>query len=278
MAYEGQGESLIDYQHCRYKRSKILFRGPKRHAKSGFVAFVGGTETYGKYVENPFVDLVERDLNIPCLNLGAMNAGIDLFLTEDTISEICEDASHVIIQLMGAQNMSNRFYSVHSRRNDRFLSASTLLKTIYREVDFTEFAFTRHMLGTLKNVSPEKFSTVEAELKTAWSARMELYLSRIKKPKKILLWVSDRAPEMRGSPSSFGGDPLFIDREMIEKLRPFADDIIEVSVPRAMVRRTKGMKFPDLEENAASQIIGPDVHELVAEHIKIVLQKKKPAS
>ncbi len=36
---------------------------------------------------------------------------------------------------MGAQNLSNRFYAVHPRRNDRFLRASTLMKTIFREVD-----------------------------------------------------------------------------------------------------------------------------------------------
>ncbi len=55
-----------------------------------------------------------------------------------------------VIQVMGAHNMSNRFYAVHPRRNDRFLRASLgCCKTIYPEVDFTEFNFTRHMLTAL---------------------------------------------------------------------------------------------------------------------------------
>jgi hypothetical protein len=267
MAYERHGESLIDYHHCRYKQSKIQFRGPKRQVRSGSIAFVGGTETYGKYVERPFSDLVETAMGAPCINLGAINAGIDVFMNEEVVQDICDQSSVAVVQVMGAQNMSNRFYSVHPRRNDRFLRASTLLQTIYREVDFTEFAFTRHMLGTLKKVSPEKFSTVEAELKAAWSARMGLFLSRLKSPKKLLLWVSDRPPELKGLSNNFGGEPLFIDRKMIDGLSPLVDKIVEVTVPRAMARSTEGMLYPPLEENAAIQVIGPQVHTLVAEHL-----------
>ena len=274
MAYERHGESLINYHHCRYKQSKIQFRGPKRQSRKGSIVFVGGTETYGKYVERPFVELVEEATGIPTVNLGAVNAGIDVFLNEDAVMELCDDASCTVVQIMGAQNMSNRFYSVHPRRNDRFLGASSLLQTIYREVDFTEFAFTRHMLGTLKKVSPEKFSTVEAELKTAWSARMTLFLSKVKSPKKLLLWVSDRPPELKGLANNFGGEPLFIDRKMIEALQPSVDRIVEVTVPRTMARNTEGMLFPPMEESAAVQIIGPDVHALVAEHVADALSDK----
>lgn len=275
MAYEKHGENPIDYHHCRYKKSKIQFRGPKRQERKGGFAFVGGTETYGKYVERPFAELVETATGVPCFNLGAMNAGIDVFLNEEAVLEICDDAACTIVQVMGAQNMSNRFYSVHPRRNDRFLRASTLLQTIYREVDFTEFAFTRHMLGALKKMSPEKFTTVEAELKIAWVARMELFLSRLRTPRKILLWVSDRSPDAKGLSDRFGGEPLFIDREMMDSLRPHVDDIVQITVPRALALSTDGMKFPPLEENAATQIIGPEVHRQVAEQLTLSLNNKK---
>ena len=275
MAYERHGESLIDYHHCRYGDSKIQFRGPKKHVRKGGIAFVGGTETFGKYVERPFVERIESHLGLPCVNLGAVNAGLDVFLNDDAVSAICEEVSCVVVQVIGAQNMSNRFYSVHRRRNDRFLNASTLLRTIYREVDFTEFSFTRHMLGTLKRTSAEKFATVEAELKTAWTARMELYLSRLKAPRKVLLWIADRPPELKAISNNFGGEPLFVDRKMIETLRPMVDDVVEVVVPRAMARNTDGMMFSELEEAAATQIIGPEVHELVATKLIDCLAKQK---
>jgi hypothetical protein len=275
VAYERPGESLIDYHHCRYKQSKIQFRGPKRQARKGAIALIGGTETYGKFVERPFSELLEASTGMPAVNLGAVNAGIDVFLNEDAIFEICDETDYAVVQVMGAQNMSNRFYSVHPRRNDRFLKASVLLQTIYREVDFTEFAFTRHLLGTLKKVSPEKFSTVEAELKAAWSARMELFLSRLKTPKKILLWVSDRPPEMKGLSNSFGGEPLFIDKKMIDGLRSHVDHVVQVTVSRSMARNTDGMKFPPLEESAAIKIIGPDVHAMVADQLAATIARDK---
>lgn len=266
MAYERSGESSLEYNRCRYGHSKIMFRGPKRDISGDFTAFIGGTETFGKYVEQPFPDLVQEMLGMPCVNFGAVNAGVDSFLNDRAILEICEKSAGVVIQVLGAHNMSNRFYSVHSRRNDRFLRASTLLQTIYREVDFSEFAFTQHMLNTLKLVSAEKFATVEAELQTAWTARMQLFLSKIKAP-KILLWVADRSPDNSNSNAVFGGDPLFINRAMIEELRPSVSDIVEVCAPSAMVRKTEGMLYPELEEKAAAEIIGPEVHSLVAEHV-----------
>ncbi|MEZ5723123.1 MAG: DUF6473 family protein [Paracoccaceae bacterium] len=86
--------------------------------------------------------------------------------------------------------MSNRFYAVHPRRNDRFLRASNLLKTIYREVDFTEFNFTRHLLTRLKELSEDKFMMVEQELK-AWVARMKTLVSKIEPE-----WCCSGSPTM----------------------------------------------------------------------------------
>ena len=79
----------------------------------------------------------------------------------------CANAQVTVIQILGAHNMSNRFYTVHPRRNDRFLRASPMLRGIYHDVDFTEFNFTRHMLSRLREISEERFALVVEELKTA---------------------------------------------------------------------------------------------------------------
>ena len=132
-------------------------------------------------------------MGLPCANFGTVNGGVDAFVNDASVLGICSKAQVTVVQIIGAQNMSNRFYTVHPRRNDRFLKASTLMRTIFREVDFTEFSFTRHLLMTLKTLSPDKFAVLEQELKAAWLARMELMLSKIS-GKVILLWVSDRHP------------------------------------------------------------------------------------
>jgi hypothetical protein len=276
MAYERPGESPLDYQQCRYGHSKLLFRGPRRDTNKKYCAFIGGTETYGKYIPVPFPELVEKQIGVPCVNLGTVNGGVDAFVNDETILGLCGKASVTVVQVMGAHNMSNRFYSVHPRRNDRFLKASTLMRTIFREVDFTEFAFTRHLLSTLKSISPDKFDVLEQELKVAWQARMELLISRIK-GKVVLLWVSENAPAPATGPSAkvkeLGTDPLFIDRAMIDGIREKVHGYVEVVVPPEVDEMgTKGMLFPQLEAAAAQEMHGPLLHNIIADKLAPVLE------
>ncbi len=183
MAYAYPGDGALDYFPCRYGKSKLLFRGPRRDLAKPYVAVLGGTETYGKFVPVPYPALVEQQTGLRMVNLGCINAGPDVYVNEPVVLDIASKAQVTVVQIVGAQNLSNRFYAVHPRRNDRFLRASSLLCTIFREVDFTEFHFTRHMLQTLQAVSPEKFEVVAEELRAAWVARMIGLLNMI--PGKI---------------------------------------------------------------------------------------------
>ena len=272
MTYENLGLGALDYFPCRYGNSKLLFRGPRKKMAGDYIAMLGGTETYGKYIETPFPALVQEQLGIECVNFGCMNAGVDVFSNEPTVISACNKSRVTVVQVVGAQNMSNRFYAVHPRRNDRFVRASTLLKTIFREVDFTEFHFTKHLLTTLQAISPERFRVVQDELKEAWLARMKLLLEKIE-GKTVLLWFADRSPEDAVSADGLGADPVFVDNTMIESIRPFVTEIIEI-VPSqlAQSRGTEGMLFPEMEQPAAEEIMGPAAHEeaaqLLAERLK----------
>ena len=222
MAYENLSESLLDYFPCRYGKSKLLFRGPKRKLDQEYVAYLGGTKTYGKFIETPYSDIVEELTGVMSVNLGCVNAGIDVYAHDQAVLDVCHNAELTVVQVLGAQNMSNRFYSVHPRRNDRFVRASTLLQTIYREVDFTEYNFTRHLLTGLKTLSPDRFEIVRRELKDAWVARMKNLLGQID-GKKLLVWLSEYAPEDENEDIEHQGDaPLFVDREMLKTMQPGA--------------------------------------------------------
>ncbi|MEO1779366.1 MAG: DUF6473 family protein, partial [Pseudomonadota bacterium] len=154
MSFDTLGPGGLDYLPCRYGTSKILFRGPKRTLDAPYVAFFGGTTTYGKFVETPFPALLEQDLGMTCVNFGCVNAGVDLYAADPVLREAATQARVTVLQVISPRNMSNRFYKVHPRRNDRFIEASPLLRTIYREVDFAEFNFTNHMLQRLYLVLP----------------------------------------------------------------------------------------------------------------------------
>lgn len=261
MTYELNGGPAPDYLPCRYGTSRLVFRGPRRRLEGEYVAFLGGTETYGKFVEAPFPALTEETLGLTCVNFGCVNAGVDAFVNDTALLEAAGKASATVVQVMGAQNMSNRLYSVHPRRNDRFVNASAILKAVYREVDFTEFHFTRHLLRELEALSPERFRMVREELQAAWMARMTLLLTRIKGP-VVLLWLADRAPS--NDPEEMS-DPLFVTAAMLDALRDrVAETVVVQASARACARGTEGMLFGPMEAAAAQELPGPAVHDEAA--------------
>ena len=263
MAYEFPGAGALDYYPCRYGKSKLLFRGPKRRLDAPYCVALGGTETYGKFVASPYPALLETMLGMPIVNLGYNNAGVDVFVNEPTVIEACAAAKLTVVQLVGAQNTSNRFYAVHPRRNDRFLRASNLMKTLFQEVDFTEFHFTRHMLSELKLRTPEKFALIEAELKEAWIARMKQLLEKIGR-NTVLLWLADYHPSGRRE-DSLGPDPLFLDESMLARVRDLAAAVVRID-PSAEARNdgVAGMEFAPLDEPAAAELPGPRIHQEIA--------------
>jgi hypothetical protein len=266
MTYDYAGDTALDYFPCRYGQSKLLFRGPRRKLEGPYAAAIGGTETYGKFVADPYPALVERALGLPVVNFGYMNAGTDVFVGEPVVLDACRHARVTVIQLTGAQNLSNRFYAVHPRRNDRFLRASMLMKTIFREVDFTEFHFTRHMLSVLKERSAEKFALLEEELKAAWIARMRNLLHKIDS-KTVLLWITGASgSDPHGPGDGLGHEPLFVDAEMVAAIRPFASDLVRVTPSAsALAAGTAGMQFAALDAPIAAAMPGPRVHAEIAE-------------
>lgn len=274
MTYDVLGPGALDYLPCRYGTSKLLFRGPRRSLDQPYVAFLGSTETYGKFVKDPFPALLEAALGRVCVNFGQPNAGIDAFAQDPFVITAAAGADVTVIQIIGAQNMTNRFYAVHPRRNDRFVSTSALLRTIYREVDFADFHFNKHMLNRLLRVSPERFEVVRDELQQAWLARMQLMLKQIP-GKTVLLWFADHPPEgdCPETQGELGRDPLFVTRDMLDKLAPQATGIVEVVPPPEVVQEgTRGMFYSQMEEPAAAEVLGPTAHRLAAEALEPVIK------
>ena len=253
----------LSYSPCRYGSSRMLFRGPRKRLDLPYLAFIGGTETYGKFIEKPFPSLVEKAMRQTCVNFGCVNGGIDAFVNDATVMDICAEADLTVVQVMGANYLSNRFYTVHPRRNDRFLRASTVLQAIYPDVDFSEFSFTRHMLGALHAKSIERFDTVVNELRVAWMARMRKMLGQIGN-KVILLWFSEDVmtdDHWSDRPGQLQVDPLFVTATMIDQLRPMVQDIVVANpTVRAVSQGSRGMFFPASQAKAASEMLGVDCH------------------
>jgi Domain of unknown function (DUF6473) len=272
MAFAFQGASALDYSVCRYGNSRVQFRGPRCDLSGPYVACLGGTETFGKFVPDPYPALVQGRLGLPMANLGCVNAGLDVFLNEPAIADVAAGAKVTVLQILGAQNLSNRYYSVHPRRNDRFVHAAPGLKALYRDIDFTEFHFTRHLLGALARKSPERFAIVAEELRMAWISRMKLLLARLSS-QTLLLWVANHAPPNQLGALALQHDPLLVDTEMLAAIRPYATDYLQViGSPMAQLNGLRGMAFAEFDRPAAAEVLGPAVHHEVAHALAPVLR------
>lgn len=260
MAYALQSEGALDYFPCHYGTSTLLFRGPRRSLERPYVVYMGGNETYGKFIPDPFPDLVEEEVGFGSVNLGVSNAGLDLYLNETGLLEIASRAEAVVLQVVGAANLSNRYYSVHPRRNDRFLGPTPLLKSLFRDVDFTDFAFTRHLLHALQSRSPDRFEVLADDLRATWLARMKDLLSRLP-PRTLLLWLADQPPPQISRRANLSHDPLLVNTEMLSAIRPLARLYVEaVTRPQARGPDLGGMAFSSTEAKAAATVPGPEVH------------------
>jgi ABC-type molybdenum transport system ATPase subunit/photorepair protein PhrA len=69
--------------------------------------------------------------------------------------------------------------------------------------------------------------------------------------------------------SGLGPDPLFVDRLMIEELRPMVDDVVEVVVSKqAQAKGMEGMQCTDMERVAAQRMLNVAAHQETADALE----------
>ena len=270
MSFEDRGVRLQDYDPVTYPGSVLRFRGPEASLDEPYVLCIGGSETFGQFIAQPYAAKLNDDVALSVVNMGVLNGGLDVLMTDPAIISAIHGASAVVLQVTGAQNMNNRFYSVHPRRNDRFLKATRTLRSIYHDVDFTEFHFTRHLLTHLESVSSDRFTVIVNELQAAWQARMERLIDSINAPVH-LVWLSNRHPEEDGA-GRLGGDPLFVTNAMLQRAAEQAQSLTISVSPVGIPAEPRETNLFAARRTAAARLLpGPEAHDAAAEALKPLL-------
>ncbi len=262
----------------RFGRSQQYFRGPKPDLSGRYVAFLGGSETYGRFVATPFPALLARELTVPCANWGTPDAGPSFYLKDPVILEACSRAELCVVTATDAFATSNRMYTVFPRRNGRLESVSKGLQALYPRVDFGRFAYVRDMLTHLKHVGPQKFEVMEIEIRDAWVARMRELLAAIETT-KLLFWMAGRASDAPApyNPDGVGIGPMMVDGEMMKKIAPHAAGMLlyEAS-PAAQCPSGEDRMFDDRDHRIAMSFPGEHMHREAAEILFPVLRRMIP--
>lgn len=264
---ESYSRGGLHYEQCYYGASRLAFRGPEVAPEGDYFAVIGGNATFGKFVPQPYPELLTEATGLPTVNLGCMHAGMTAFVDDPSLIRICSNARATIIQITGAHCLDNMYYSLHPRRNDRFIDAMPRLRELYPEVDFTEFHFVRHMLSALHAEAPDRFGLVVEALKREWIERTRDLVRQIEGP-VVLLWMADRSPVAPNAPVSEQlrhDDPLFVDQSMIDAVRHYISDYVTaIASDHARREGLTGKVFSDFERPAATRMPGPIWHAEVA--------------
>lgn len=266
-------DPLFDYKIYRFGRSRQVFRGPQPDLRGRYIAFVGGSSTFGRYNETPYPDLVGSKAGQTVLNLGSDGAGPGFFLSDPEVLRAAMDADLTIVQVMCATATSNRMFAVRPRRNLRLHTISDLLVGIYPEVDFARFSFTKGMLKHLYQLDETRFKLVSNEMKNAWIGRMQTLLSTIE-TKTLLFYLSERDPDNTHTPTGDLTDmkyPQFIDRAMLDAVKPAADGYAECVTSTGMPQDLRVDGRPVLFRpsgeaiNENTEFASPEMHKAAAD-------------
>ena len=265
MSFHVNSAGALAGESCDYGTSRLQFRGPQRPLDEPYMAVLGTCETFGRFVQTPFAALAEDKLDMPVVNLGVVNAGLDSFLRDDKVIDIAKRAQRVAVQTMDPQNLSNRLYRVHPRRNDRFLAPSELLRQLYPDFDFTEINFTKDLLQRLHDHAPERFDIVEAELRKAWTARMRTLLGD--------LWSRAVVIRIRYRNRIKAAWEVDVSDRMLADLKDCSSGIVDVAVDSAAdAGELDAMQAGSLPQPAAAALTGPSGHRAIAAELARALQ------
>ena len=275
MSFQSVLATGVDYQEYRWGRSRQIFRGPRPDLRMPYVACLGGSETYGRFVTEPWPAQLDRVVGMSTANWGTPGGGPSFYLKDPVVLEACSNARACVIAVMAGHVVSNRLYSVYNRRNLRLRGVSDMMRALYPEVEFDQFRFVHNMLMALYRISPERFAVVGLEIRSAWIARMRELLADIE-TRKILFWFSDSAPDdpWRMNPM-IARDiaPAFVDRAMIDEIRPHVDIYVEyvASAEAAAGPRIPGRRPPAVARRCPSHTMHVEGAELLADPLSRLL-------
>lgn len=260
----------IDYAAGNYPGSRLTLRAPMTRIDGPYVAAIGGLETFGRFVTDPYPDLVAQALGMPCLNLGAAHAGPDAYLADEALLRLCAGAEITVISITGAHGVQNAFFSVHSRRNDRIIRESDRMRAVFPDVDFSRYQFVRHLLGDLETRSPRRFALIREELQATWITRMNHLCARIGGD-VVVLWMGDRGPDDPGD-TIFDGDPPLVTRAMLNALRGRVRGVVEViDLSQSEAEALEGKVCRPDEIEAALRLPGQAAHRRAAEQVSAIV-------
>jgi Domain of unknown function (DUF6473) len=236
--YQNRDTDVVDYQLWQAWPDGDWLRGsaPPSLATGSYFAAVGAAQTFGCFTAEPWPALLAQQLGLPALNLGIAGAGPAWFRREP-VRALLANARFVVFQVLSGRSADNSRFRGGGRERMRLADGRELgADAAWREVLQQDLVgIGNPALRGLRNRLGAWFGRGTArelvrETRADWQQQFAALLTETAPP-KLLLWWSRRRPDYRARYHSlaalFGEFPQLVDRAMVERLRPLADDYVE---------------------------------------------------
>jgi len=216
--YQRRDAHIVDYKIYELPGVDCGFRGPRPNS-SEYIACVGASQTFGRFVQTPFPQLLAEALGIETMNLGRGGTSPSFHRSDPKLLEYINRARLVIVQVLSGRSQSNSLFQIENH-SDHGINLADGQKASADQ--FYSWLLAQDM---------ELAHKVVTETRDNYVSAMAQLLEAISPP-KILLWFSARSPEYEESwklPTwrLWGEFPQFVNREMVDRLRSYSDRYVE---------------------------------------------------
>ncbi len=237
MGYQDRDRHIIDYHLYRIPGMQGhpgggVFRGPKVTAAE-YITCIGGAQTFGCYCEHPFPALLGKELSVASLNLGSGGAGPTFHQSNPVLMSLTNGARLAIVQMYSGRSISNsRFHITHHGME----GVDSLDGRRMTAAEFFKEVIVNEPQSVMRLVNKTRRNYVDAFVRLLRSIAVP----------KILFWFSIRKPQYKESVELpiwklWGAFPQFVNLEMVDEIRPHADDYVEcvsdIGLPQLLLDR-----------------------------------------
>jgi hypothetical protein len=268
--YQADDSRIVNYNLTSLEGTKLKVRGAIDASKPYGVA-IGAAQTFGRYVAEPFPELVASQNNIQMLNLGFAGAGPSFFLRRPELLRWINGAEFVVVQAMSARNLSNFVFETCENQD-------VVRKRGTKGTMFVEYAYRAFLLES----EPSLAIAVRAANRAQWLREMVELFKRISVPRRCLLWFSRRKPNYKEGLDNLGrywaDMPHFVTRPLLDELiKTVSVECIEVvsmeGLPQLLtdMRSKKAVEiwpttaFPNVKKRCHNHLYpSPEMHRKCA--------------
>lgn len=273
IGYQLEDENIVDYSLWRLPGIDIDLRGPVPELESdGYIVTIGAAQTFGRFVSEPYPEIISKRIGLPALNLGVSGAGPSFFVQRPKLLSIINNAKLAIVQVMSGRSSSNSLIEVQENQGIvKRVNAAADVKGVFAETAYLEL---------LAELSPVELSELRAEIRFRALMEMQDLLRRITIP-RVVFWFSDRdldySENLRDLSGYWGGYPHFLNGQWLEAISPCAEATVKLvcsdGLPQPLFDRLTGEpvkiwpedKFPSIKFRCHNRYYpSPEMHAAAA--------------